>query len=453
MKKKMFSVILCIVLGLSSGLLGCGVVSTVNNQIDKTRTQIYVGVYDAGVGTEFIESAKQKFEQKYKDESFEPGKKGVEVRIDSQRQYAGSTLGSIIKSNTNEIFFTESVDYYSLLAQNALVDISDIVTEKLTDFGETRSIEDKMYDEHKSYFKSAASGNKYYAVPFYESYTGIIYDKELFNDNYFYIGADGKSYVNAEGMTLEGENVGLSAGPDNDISTTFDNGIAATYDEFFTLCDHIADCGVIPFIWSGQFQYYANWVGTNLWADYEGKKNMSANFQVKGKVDDLVQSVNGDGTLTFMPETEIKEDNYYLLGRQAGRYYAVDFLRRVVRSGHYDSTYCFSPSTSQSSAQQEFLYSNRSMSKTPIAMMFEGSWWENEATPTFNLMSQTLKNSGKKDRQFGFMPFPKATPEKADQKQKQTLLAVGEAAAFISANTKPEKLELVKLFLQFCRTD
>ncbi|MBO4594725.1 MAG: hypothetical protein J5697_03395 [Clostridia bacterium] len=447
MNKKIISVILCLAIGVASGLVGCGGVTPSSEVVDSTKSQLHIGVFDAGFGTRFIESAAAKFSERFKDYSFEPGKTGVQIHIDPKRSYSGSNLTSAIKSGNNEIYFSETVDYYAMLSQNSLADITDAVTTPLSEFGESKSIEDKMYDQGVNYFKS---GDKYYGIPFYESYTGIVYDAELFDDNYFYLG-NGGEYVNFSGETIDGRNVGLTAGPDGNSDTAFDNGFPATYDEFFELATYINDCSMTPFIWTGQFPYYANWVGTTLWTDYEGEDNMYINFNVEGTATDLIQSIDGSGNITYMPETAITEDNYYLLGRQAGRYYAAKFLERVVRSGFYNAAYSFSPSTSQLVAQQQFLYSNRLNNKTPIAMLFEGTWWENEASGTFREMASKYANSSKTDRKLGFMPLPKATSDKVGQKQ--SVLAIGEAAVVVSATTKASIMGLVKKFIQFVRTD
>ena len=449
LKKKTLSIIsitMCLIMTFAAGLIGCTPPEE-TEQIEVGKSQIYVGVFDAGFKTAFIESAKAKFEAKYEKVSFEPGKEGVQIVIDPNRGYSGSGLTSALKSGSNEIFFSETVPYYELMANNLLADITSAVTSPLTAFGETKSIEDKMYPQGVNYFKS---NDKYFGMPFYESYTGIVYDAELFNDNYFYLGNGGK-YVNANGVTLEGEEVGLTAGPDGNPATKFDNGFPATYDEFFELAAYIDYCTYTPFIWAGQFPYYANWVGTSLWTDYEGQDNMYMNFNVTGKAKDLIDTIDANGNITYLPETDISESNYYLLGRQAGRYQAAKFLERVVRSGFYNASYTFSPSTSQLVAQQQFLYSNRLPDKTPIAMLFEGTWWENEASEVFTEMASKYAASSKTDRKLGFMPLPKATPDKVGQKQ--SLLAIGDAAVIVNARTPASKMDLIKTFLQFIRTD
>ena len=49
-------------------------------KIDATKTQLYVGTYDGAYGDEWLYAVKTRFEEKYKDVSFESGKTGVYFR-------------------------------------------------------------------------------------------------------------------------------------------------------------------------------------------------------------------------------------------------------------------------------------------------------------------------------------------------------------------------------------
>ena len=75
---------------------GCGARSTV--EIDSSKTTLTVGNWNGGVGTEWLESAIAKFEDKYKDTSFEEGKKGVQVIIGTNNKTTmeGETLKELI---------------------------------------------------------------------------------------------------------------------------------------------------------------------------------------------------------------------------------------------------------------------------------------------------------------------------------------------------------------------
>lgn len=78
MKKRIFSIALTAVLALPLALAGCG---DGKRGIDETKTQLYVGVYDGGLGTDSVYSLAKRFEEKYAEHSFQAGKTGVEVIV------------------------------------------------------------------------------------------------------------------------------------------------------------------------------------------------------------------------------------------------------------------------------------------------------------------------------------------------------------------------------------
>ena len=65
----------------SIGCIGNGGGET--EEIDPTRTQLYVANYNGGAGTVWIENMKTAFEEECKKESFEPGKTGVQIMINN----------------------------------------------------------------------------------------------------------------------------------------------------------------------------------------------------------------------------------------------------------------------------------------------------------------------------------------------------------------------------------
>ena len=82
-------------------------------------------------------------------------------------------------------------------------------------------------------------------MPFFNGYTGIVYDVDLFDSKGLYFKADGTL-----GAKLADTNKGM--GPDGQ-ANTYDDGLPQTYAQFFTLCKHMSDKGIIPFIWTGQY--------------------------------------------------------------------------------------------------------------------------------------------------------------------------------------------------------
>ena len=83
--------------------------------IDKTKTQLYISNHDAGIGRTWVESVGAAFEEAFKDYSFQDGRKGVQILYNHNRINSGITLESSIAKSTDNLFFTEGIDYPSIL--------------------------------------------------------------------------------------------------------------------------------------------------------------------------------------------------------------------------------------------------------------------------------------------------------------------------------------------------
>lgn len=432
-------------------------------RVDPTKTQLYVSNFNGAYGQEWLLAAAKRFEDKWKDESFETGKKGVQVVPDNNKT-TGSEIINRLASTSNDVFFTERVYYNDLVASGNALDITDIVTEKLTEYGETRSIFDKLTPQQQEYYNV---GGRYYAVPHYQGFRGITYDVDMFTEEGFYfeanpdLDADANKintyYENGNDGFVTSEDAVKSNGPDGK-PNTYDDGLPATYDEFFMLCAKIADAGYTPCIYTGSNQVYFTEFLSALAADYEGLDDMMLNFTYYGTAHHLVEvDENGkvkfgsDGEPILRADTEIKPSNGYELSAQAGKYYALKFAERLIRGGYLDSR-SFG-TLSHTDTQKAYAYS-RFNSSTDIAMLIESNYWENEASD-MNVFSAMEKQwpgkAGRMDRKFAMMPFPKAT--EAQVGEDVTIIEYQDAAGFIRKNIPDYKKELALDFLQFVCTD
>ena len=104
-------------------------------KIDPKRTQLYVSSHDGGYGSEWLTAASARFEEYYKDVSFEDGKTGVQIIPDTPK-VIGTAMLADIKNSRNEVIFTESVYYYDYLAAGAMAEVTDIVSGKNSDLTE-----------------------------------------------------------------------------------------------------------------------------------------------------------------------------------------------------------------------------------------------------------------------------------------------------------------------------
>lgn len=434
--KSLVSFIITLVVALSC--VGCSGGEEIK-EVDSGMTQLYVGIYDGGLGDEWLKSAISRFETKYATQSFEEGKTGVQVFIDKDKSTMdGIPLLNLISSKRTEVYLTERVYYYDYLSQKALADITDVVTEPLTTYGEEVSIEGKMSKEYQDYFKV---DGKYYGLPFHTATNGIVFDADMFEQRKFYF---------KEGGGWTGTLSEATAGQDGE-KGTYDDGLPITYDDFFALCDRIQSYDCTPILWTGKYMQYPLYLLESLWADYEGYEQMLLNYNFDGYATSLVKtSSNGLVPVSSEP-VKIDINNGYELQKQAGKYHALEFAKRLISNPNYYDSLSFSQSLSHTGAQEQFLLSRYSSAIKDVAMLIEGTWWEMEATSIFQDMVTTYGDKVTKSaRKFGAMPLPKVS---ADDVSKGNTLIAGTGVAFISNYCKAEKLPLAKLFLQFLHTN
>ncbi len=434
-------------------------------EVDRNRTQLYVGNFNRGYGDEWILTLKERFEEFYKDKEFEPGtgKKGVQVMVDNL-QDAGTTYINSMKNSRNAVIFNELVYYNDYVNQGLVAPIDDVVKGDLSVYGDTGTIEDKMYDQHKKFYKSI--DGHYYGIPHYTSFTGIIYDVDMFENAGLYFAYDEENSM--DGFIID-KTDRRSAGPDGKLcevcaangynysAHNCDDGLPATYDEYFRLCDYIDAMGDMATIWTGSYRSeYLGYLLRSLAVDYEGMDQILLNYDFSGTATNLVDSIDADGTVHKRAATPIQNSNGYELYTSAGRYYALDFLHRLIfneegKSSGYWYPNSFTGGMSQLEAQD--LYLTSVYENERIAMLFDGIWWENEAKDTFRDMSVGDSSMSRENRRFGFMPFPKAEAKDVGVK-KNTMMDTLYSMAFINANCMddPVTYDLAKKFLMFAYT-
>jgi ABC-type glycerol-3-phosphate transport system substrate-binding protein len=99
-------------------------------------TVIAIANYELGVGRAWLDAATKRFSEKAKGVSYQDGKTGVSFEIQ-----VGSVNSSTMNTSANHIFFDEANSDVRTLAQKGyLMDISDIVTETLTEYNENKEV-------------------------------------------------------------------------------------------------------------------------------------------------------------------------------------------------------------------------------------------------------------------------------------------------------------------------
>lgn len=459
--KKLVS-LLAVMMAFSSAV-GCaepeipGGDPALNEKIDPNRTQIYAFCYDGGFGTNWLIDLKKKFEELHKNDSFEDGKTGVQVVIDPKKDLMDIEE---IAGNKNELFFTQNAYYYDLIRADVLADISDVVTDSLSVLGDSGSILDKMTADQKAYYGIQGADGKthYYGIPHYSIFMQMNYNVELFDLKGYYLLANPTGTTLEDHFVYDVQNDIRSAGPDGE-SGTFDDGLPATYEEFFMLCDYIYQCTDTPITWGGKsYKGYLVSLAQTLAVDFEGVDQSMLYYKMNGANATNLGTVQGGQFVKDAQPTSITESNAYELARQEGKYHALQFIEKIVKTEEYHNDLAFNTGHSHMDAQTDFLNAGHDGVTNEAAILIDGNWWENEATASFNSMVDS-KGDGysKKNRKFAYMPLPKATAEKAAEtaasETKFTLNDYGFSLMYMKKNVDAWKAPLLKEFLQFCNTN
>lgn len=408
---------------------------------NKTILNIYN--YGGGFGSAWLDSLEERFESDFEDYSFEEGKIGVDIRYEDPKTNGMDEVNSMSGSGI-DVYFCQEINYYdAAVVKKAFLDITDIVEEELTDYGESRAIKDKFTAEQDAYLNI---NGKYYGIPHYLSNMGITYDVEFFELNNLYFAKNGGFVSNGTDKSLR------AAGPDGDLTTEYDNGLPATYDQFMTLCAKINTIGSsIPVYMKGAPDGYLHQLLCSFYADYEGTQQMLLNYNFNGSAKSLVKNYTIDNygkvtSLTFEQPTTIDNSNGYKLVQQAGRLYALSFLQRLKTGG-----YIYFADEGHTEAQYSFLESK--LGNDRAAMFIDGNYWIEEAktTNTFeNLVDEYNEEMALSNRRLAYMPLPKATEE---QVGKSCIFDLLYSMSFINATIPANKVECAKTFLQYANTD
>ena len=428
MKKKILSVILSILTTISSLFLFTACKDEFEEEINTDQTQLFIGIYDGGFGHQWLRDLADEFEALYANEPFEEGKMGVQIIIDPKKtEYQDTNLKASISTGINDMYFS-TINVSDFVDSDLLLDITTAVTTPLTEYGETRSIADKINTNAKNYqLQSSASGDKYYAIPNYIGFSNIVYDVDLFEEKKFYFATDGSWTSGRVGDKQKW------VGQDG-IEGTLDDGLPVTFDDYKKMIYQMKKLSVTPFIWSGAYSWYRTDMLTALWANYEGANDFSLNIHFTGT------------DSTFGP---IDKTNGYLLQKQEGKRPALIFAEYVMSDVNNYAANSFGSSTHMG-VQDEFLYSRKKAASDstikPIAMLWEGNWWENEAKNTIVNMATSAEYQ---NRRFGLMTFPRMD-ENANTNYVMYSVSPN-ANVFIRKNAVQPKL--AKMFLRYTTTD
>ena len=422
-----FALSAVIVCGAMAGITGCGTVgSTVKKQVDKSKTQIYLGVTQEGIDSAWLSPVIERFEKDYPQ---------YQVFVDGITNEMVSTLPDTIPTSRDDLYFLQDLPNMASLAKQGIIDdITDVVTTGDTAFENGMTIESKIMSDYIDAYRTQSSDGsyKYYGIPYVLVTYGIIYDAELFRTKNLY------NLKNYKGLDAVEGTADDNFGPDGK-ENTYDDGLPATWEDFKVMMNEMVKRGVTPFVWSGEHSFYRQNLVHCLLASYEGAEQHRIYFDLEG-YDEMLQK-------------EITPENGWELSRRPSQKAALTAVHDIVSNSKYYSNKAFFVSTSHLGAQNEFILSTKT--NTPIAMLVEGGWWENEAKGTFKEMERYGSQYGYGKRDFRMMPLPKfiGTEGVVDQLNMNTTLYSDYGESIVCLNSASKKKDAAKLFLRYVHMD
>ena len=512
MKKKVSLLMATLMAGSTLMATGCFGSTSDDVIIDTKKTQLYIANLDLGIGRTWVTELSKKFEETFATYSFEEGKTGVQVVPEHDTRFSGA-FAEQCNSDSNYIYFSESINY--AMHSKYMEDITDImekgaitgVDENGEFTRESTPVSQKIDPFFYDYLNTGTDAEpSYRAMPYYLGMRVVNYDMDLWSDNQLYL-AKGfapseivaqeflkeesneaaaiasynaeiaklqkgeKSnywrFVNKDGKYKLGNQeveLGLSAGPDGKYDT-FDDGLPATYEEFYLLCDKMVGAGITPFIWTGASPNYAENLTRSLFQNDAGVEALKTFYSLEGELDNLVK-LDSSGKVVMKngkPELESYtftggQDDGYNVFRMESLYNALQFVNKVIDNRTWTDAACFDR-TSMVQAQAKYLTQGHTNDGNKIAMLLDGSWWQQEATSTFTIMEKVDKKYAKQNRNFAVMSLPNASIEKTIERiknnEKMTFVTANDSFMYINGNLEKgtAAYDVTQTFLSFISND
>lgn len=428
---------------------------------DPTKTSIKICYYNGGLRDVWVKNAISEFEKTFADYSFEEGKKGVYVDLDSSKDHRGPNYLINAKDTDFSMFMLEDVDYYDYKVAGHFLDVTDVVKNKaLTGVengklvsSEQKTIEDKMYSDAKTYFNL---DGHYYALPFHASTLNLNYNVELFEKNGYFF-AKGKT---AEGMSdseLEAnlaylftdDKENLSYGPDGKPGT-YDDGMPATFADMKALIKYMRMSST-PFIWTGKSNFYITLLANAVWADIIGADQERAMLSLGGEAGDLVTlDTNGNFVYDSGKIKTVKEaltgDTAYKFHLSEAKLHALEFIEMIFEDNRNYYSGSVNGGFTHLDAQKYFVKSGTSR-YPEVGILIDGTWWDSEGRDYYD---QTGEKTYLK-RKYGIMPIPKLDASRIGEKE--TKLISCNSAVFLNSNLKGGQKTAAETFYSWLHSD
>ncbi len=451
--KKLISIVLCAFLGLTA--VACGGGGDDPNTPTGPRPieiQIVTGA-DDGMGLDGYKNFEIRAERELKDVQY-----GDYVGVDIVNNFIDGSAGNFSSDNYHIYYdngatlatgvalgaFQDITPLYSrVLGQRDGVDytLEELVTEngsekyRFVSLPATSNVETEFENGYKI---APLNGRRYYGVTGTETYIGLSYDRELWDEfGYYFIKPDAPEGV---GMVMESDDFGtsyriarteaggldedalayLTPGPDGDETTEYDNGMPSSFFELISICDFMSTMdSVFPFNVSGVHSNYTNAMFDAMLQSLRGFEQAKADFNfrstidaVVGYTDEPVFPVTSDSPLysikkPIVKRVQITEDTGYYISWSIEKYFLAQLYQLINQKGWWGKAY--TDTKDHINSQKDFLFSGYG-GDYRVAMLSEWSYWQNESKVRSSYNQLFFANYGiiqtMDDRDVRWMPLP-----------------------------------------------
>ncbi len=439
------------------------------------KLTIKVKNFGGGPGNVWLEEAAERFAELKQKEPY--GSK-TGVYIDYEATFDQNTTS--MASDSTNIFFDERASDPSVLSQSGLLlNLDEIVKDEKRVGG---SLESNIFESAKG----GIMGNdgSYYALPHYEFYTGLAYNRTTFENLSAYFAADDEENVYQYSSKYgKGNFVGdmtaeKSVGPDGKtgviegVDYSLDDGLPRSLDEFILLCDYIkteSEGDIAPITVSGKYYKYVEYVFIGFWASMAGAEQMKNYYNCTGEIE--VVDRDEDGNLQFTnenlfegisyikkPKTKMvtmteEERNGWLGNDMVAKYYGIAMLEIMQREGFFSKT---AKSEKDHWQAQMDLFMDGKANTNNSAMLIDGSYWYNEADENGGLnYYERYVGKDRSELDVQWMSLPTSVYAEGAVGKDACFLDCGQAYTMINGNVQsnPELMRACLEFIEFCYSE
>lgn len=444
------------------------------DSFDNTRT-LLVSIYDGGYGTQWASNAAEAFNNAHPDSKYE-------IKIKAEKLDT-ATMGRYIESGMNIsrgdcAYLLGLGDPTSLIRNGLLEDLSDVLEMTPDNDGVTIKSKINNFEDWQSVV-SDSDGNGCYGLPYADSTMGFVFNYDKFVENGWLSFADAnsddvKAELTNQGIEYEIENNRIYFKSYNgdyeyfnyeegDVITTcgrdgiygsYDDGQPDTIEEWENMINLIYYDQIKPFIFTGTYSYsYSISAFYSIFATMAGKDAFSTFYSM--------DSNGKEVELTDGRKVVITPENGYEVYKMKGIEEGLSFLYEYMNVDTKREKNFLHPAAylesgySHKQAQASYLYAQATggtNTNPESAIFYDGSWWENEAKPSFD----ALEKSGYPEYGFGKQDFrPLLYPRYETNNAKSVRATYGSCSMYVPSKIHSDpteneaRLKFVKEFLAY----